>query len=90
MSHLLRQQFTEETGSPALFRKGVCDYHTVPYVKWLEAKVEKLTPTNTPKATICPACKGKKVIELKPESLCGAISMSTVVKCSLCNGTGKQ
>jgi len=46
MGHLT-EQFFAETGDKAMYRKGGADYHTLRYVKWLEAKVEKFTSTNT-------------------------------------------
>jgi len=45
MSHLT-EQFFAETGDKAMYRMKSSDYHTLRYVKWLEAKVEKLTALN--------------------------------------------
>ena len=39
MSHLT-EQFFAETGDKAMYRMKSSDYHTLRYVKWLEAKVE--------------------------------------------------
>lgn len=48
MSHL-RKQFEDEHGLKAVGHYGGAD---IEYVKWLEAKVEKLTPTNTTNSAI--------------------------------------
>ena len=51
MGHLM-EQFKHETGNTAMYRKGGADYHTLRYVKWLEAKVEKFTSTNSKSAQL--------------------------------------
>lgn len=44
----LQSQFELEFNTPATYRKGCSDYHTLRYVNWLEAKVAKnLTPNNS-------------------------------------------
>ena len=58
MGHLT-EQFFAETGDKAMYRKGGADYHTLRYVKWLEAKVEKFTSTNMPSAEIADTLRKK-------------------------------
>ena len=47
----LTSKFEAETGQVAMYRKDGADYHTLRYVNWLEALVEKFnsahSPTNT-------------------------------------------
>ena len=42
----LTEQYFRETGERALYRMASSDYHTLRYVNWLEAMVEKFTSTN--------------------------------------------
>jgi len=35
------KEYESETGEKALYRKGSSDYHTLRYVKWLQAKSEQ-------------------------------------------------
>ena len=37
-----KKQYEAETGEKALYRKGSSDYHTLRYVRWLQAENEKL------------------------------------------------
>ena len=54
----LTSKFESETGNVAMYRKDGADYHTLRYVNWLEALVEKFNcsaqsgPTNTTQAEI--------------------------------------
>lgn len=43
----LTEQFFSEKGDKAMYRKGGADYHTLRYVKWLEAKVKNFTAHNS-------------------------------------------
>ena len=45
MRHLT-ELYEVESGEKALYRVGASDYHTLRYVKWLEAMVERFTSTN--------------------------------------------
>ena len=56
MSHLT-EQFFAETGDKAMYRMKSSDYHTLRYVKWLEAKVESGSSHNK-QNTPCPSCGG--------------------------------
>ena len=49
----LTSEFEAKTGNVAMYRKGSSDYHTLRYVNWLEAKVEKLTANNSERDVIC-------------------------------------
>jgi hypothetical protein len=52
MSHLT-EQYEVESGEKALYRIGASDYHTLRYVKWLEAKVELFTAKSMPPCRWC-------------------------------------
>ncbi len=39
-------QYEAETGEKALYRKGSSDYHTLRYVKWLQARIAELEAEN--------------------------------------------
>ena len=60
----LTSKFESETGDVAMYRKGGADYHTLRYVNWLEALVEKFnsalrqpTKQGSEPSEICPKCK---------------------------------
>ena len=36
----LAEQYNNETGEKALYRRNGADYHTLKYVRWLENKIE--------------------------------------------------
>ena len=56
MSHLT-EQFFAETGDKAMYRMKSSDYHTLRYVKWLEAKAENGSSHNK-QSTPCHWCDG--------------------------------
>ena len=72
MSHLT-EQFFAETGDKAMYRMKSSDYHTLRYVKWLEAKVENGSSHNN----AMPSCQG-----------CGLEHQSKInATCSICART---
>lgn len=56
MGHLTKQ-YEDETGEKAMYRvDGAIDYHTLRYVKWLEAKVKNFTAHNRQSMPCCDVC----------------------------------
>jgi len=58
----LTRRFESETKQVAMYRKDGADYHTLRYVNWLEALVEKFNseaqsgPTNNARDEMPPSC----------------------------------
>jgi hypothetical protein len=69
---LLDEEYKNETGENALYKIGMSDYHTLKYVKWLEAIIMKARVDRTKFCSpafhkachladlvVCPHCKIK-------------------------------
>jgi len=65
MRHLT-ELYEVESGEKALYRVGASDYHTLRYVKWLEAKVEPFTSYNK-QSTPCQHLRTRSGGFVKPD-----------------------